>query len=910
MLTEMEVERLFAQLQLPESTRDLVRKVRADGPVREPNNRLGNSNVWFFSRKMGSKHLRLESRTVEGVAAILYENDNNILEYWPQPVTVDLILTDKDGTNTGRTTHTPDFLLIQKNGIRLIEWREESRLLAAAKKENNKFCKDDANRWHYRPAEVKFRAMGLEHELHSAIELPHKLADNYRFLADYYRPDCLPVDIEIEKRLSTLLNQNDNVPFFDLIETHHFTADDIFKSIAQGIAYVNLENDRLDTPGELIIYKSSIIARLHKALVSTPEETLPFPGMSRRIAIGTLISYQGKTFKVILVGGSDVLLRNPQGDKITLPIDDVASMLQVGVTINGNSNKPSNNVERSITIADVPPVALELALVKFEAIESKSPEIPARTLRRWKSATSNPTSRLEKVLALVNKDHLKGNRESRLPSETEDLAVDTIKIFYNTPEGRTMSATFHQYKVICKANQVTPMGFTAFCRRINALSSTRDREGKRKAYHDSPIPLHLDYRSPVHGVRPHEVCYVDHTILNIATTGTNGSDLGKPVFTLITDGGTFQTRAIYLSYDPPSTRVVLMSLRDYVRRHNRLPAVLVVDGGKEFRSKELEFFCALFGIDLRHRPPGQPRAGSPVERGMGIIETELLAQLEGNTRIMKNARMVTKSVNPFERRKWTLVALWGVVNEFLFDIKNNRIHPAIGITPMDYEARRYAETGARDHVLIPFDENIMLATCPHATNRFRTIDRQRGVWADGTYYWHDNFRHAGNKDKVEVRIEPWNANVIYVFYGKKWLPAIARDLRRNAGRTSYEVELALRTERRDSRTKASSARLGVSNAQRMTDLWDPKRFDPRIHEQQKEMASLFENINMGPALRVPNIDKNIVYKPATPQAAPTKETKTRKTALRSDNSISTPLSESQKYYSQNFDIWTGNDEFV
>jgi len=81
---------------------------------------------------------------------------------------------------------------------------------------------------------------------------------------------------------------------------------------------------------------------------------------------------------------------------------------------------------------------------------------------------------------------------------------------------------------------------------------------------------------------------MDHTILNLATVGEDASALGKPLFTVATDGHTTQTRAFYLCYEPPSAKVVLMTLRDYVRRNHRLPKILVVDGGKEFRSKELK----------------------------------------------------------------------------------------------------------------------------------------------------------------------------------------------------------------------------------------------------------------------------------------------------------------------------------
>jgi hypothetical protein len=53
---------------------------------------------------------------------------------------------------------------------------------------------------------------------------------------------------------------------------------------------------------------------------------------------------------------------------------------------------------------------------------------------------------------------------------------------------------------------------------------------------------------------------------------------------------------------------------------------------------------------------------------MGATEEELFADLQGNTRIMKeDTRLVTKSVNPFNRANWTLPGLHGAVERYLFE---------------------------------------------------------------------------------------------------------------------------------------------------------------------------------------------------------------------------------------------------
>jgi transposase InsO family protein len=92
----------------------------------------------------------------------------------------------------------------------------------------------------------------------------------------------------------------------------------------------------------------------------------------------------------------------------------------------------------------------------------------------------------------------------------------------------------------------------------------------------------------------------------------------------------------------PSVTIVLLAIRDYVRRWGRVPRVLSVDNGPEFRSKELAWVCRILGIDVRRRPPGMPRGGAAIERALGVAEEELIGQMEGNTRQMKGMRSINR----------------------------------------------------------------------------------------------------------------------------------------------------------------------------------------------------------------------------------------------------------------------------
>ena len=857
MLSDLEVEQLFCDLGLTEEGRQLVRDVRENSPAREVGSNLGNSCVDHYSRKMGNRHLRVESRTVESIAAVLHEDDEEVLEYWPQTCWVDLNIVDVDGKNISRTQHCPDFMVVRRRGITFEEWREESRLMRL-RGEGNQFYKNEQG-WHYRSAEAHFENLGLIHKVRSALELPKIFVENNKFLEDYKRIDTPPLSEEVEKKIIEVVSSESSVPFLDLLHSYSFQADDIFKAIIKMKIYVDLYSDRLSEPGELLIHRNKAIAKINSVIGGDNSRALPIPGMST-LSAGAKITFDGILYEVVLVGGGEVLLRNNEKKTISLPVDVVADLFSSNdIEINSNSElQPKYSPLKSL--ADYSNDQIEEAERRLNLIKNGNyGSVSGRTIKRWESKIDNSMSEIEKLLALISGDSNRGNRKARLPASAEALAEEIIRTEYNTPDCQTGKGAYGIYLERCGNDNVSPMSYATFMQRINGLGSTQMREGKRKAYQDTSIPLHLNYGAPVHGVKPYDVCYIDHTILDLATVGPGGSALGKPTFTLGVDGNTTNPKALYVSYDPPSANVVLMTLRDYVRRNNRCPKTLIVDGGAEFRSKYLLDFCARYGIDLRHRASGRPRGGTLIERAIGASGDEILAGIKGNTRIMKNARMVTKSVNPFPRAEWTLPAIHGALEEYLFEIRAKRIHPAFGMSPCDYEKMKMEETGYREHTLVKFDENLMLMTSPHTKRKYHKVDPIRGVWADNTYYWHDELKNAQKGEQVEVRIEPWNAIVVYVYFRNHWIAAISRELRRFSSNTKREFEIAFRAERKKAKTASNKERLSKDETKKLLKLMSPENFDSRIKEQQHEMKHLYSNLGMTTAMPLDMVAKEVGF---------------------------------------------------
>ena len=839
MLSQLELNELFTRHGIPSAGRILIREARDAGPAREIQRRTDTVRTRYQSRKM-DRPVLAESRTVELPAIVLYENDKSVFEYWPQPFKIDLLV---EGLKNGRTRtqHVPDALLITETGFRVEEWREEQRLLEAAQKNPKRFYKDDAGRWHHVPAEEYLSALNIEYRLRSADELPRILVANLNFLADFARADAPPVPEEVATAIRTVVHEKRIVPHLVLVHEHGFKADQIFQLVFAGEIYANLHTQRLDRVEELLLFRSETIYQAH-ALTATAEIGLA-PPCELALRPGSRFIFDGRSLEVVLAGTTSIVARAEDKSTCTLPLALVEQLFrESAIEVPESARKRTVEYDVSTIVANEKD--LGVAMRRLEAI--RNPEgsgIPERTLRRYRQAIKGVTSVQDQLKLLAPRRS--GNTGRRLPQAVLDVALEVVDERHNQANRQPVSATYVQFKARCEERGLVPMSESGFYVWIKDHVDIKAREGRRAAYQQAPIPLWYDHEQPVHGVRPHAVVYIDHTTVNQLCRGMEIENLGKPYLTIAFDGAVGKARAMYLSYDAPSANTVLMILRDYVRRNGRLPETIVLDNGAEFHSAALKRFCDLFRVHIRWRRRSKPRDSTLVERMLGVTETEVIAAQDGNTRCLKNPRMVSAEVHPENFIRWTLPALHGSIEYFLFDVHPDRKHPRFGVSPNDRERRLLVELGSRDHVIVRYDETFRLLTASHSGNKpMRVVDRQRGVFVDGMHYWHECLAKAKPKEEVEVRVEMWCARVVYVCFRENWVIAQARDGGRLDGRFRHEYEIAKRTENRERRTRAQQARRSSAGAHRKQELWIPERWDPRLREQAVEAYNLYSRLGM------------------------------------------------------------------
>src|SRR5260221_708830 len=207
-------------------------------------------------------------------------------------------------------------------------------------------------------------------------------------------------------------------------------------------------------------------------------------------------------------------------------------------------------------------------------------------------------------------------------------------------------------------------------------------------------------RARRHGNYAWGLAHIDHTELDLALCDSRtGQVLGKCWLTLLILAFHRRIAAYYLTFDPPSYRSCMMTLRLCVKRYGRLPTALVVDGGPEFQSVYLEQLLALYRVRKQQRPASEPRFGSPQERLFGSLDTTVLYHLLGNTQASRVPRQMTRTTDPRRQAVWTLPRLAERVQHWADEEYETLRHPTPGMTPRQAYERSIEWAGDRKSVV-------------------------------------------------------------------------------------------------------------------------------------------------------------------------------------------------------------------
>ena len=801
MRSDVEFDLWCRRLGLSESTRRHIEQIRSSPPSRQVRSGTKNVSGRYPSKKMGVT-IQFESHRVELAAIHEMEHDDDVLEYYDQPLPIKLNYVARNERQIG-VLHIPDFFVIRHDSAGWEEWKREDELSKLADRMPNRYKKEQGQ-WRCLPGEQCADKLGLYYRVRSSSEIDWVYQRNVLFLEDYFRANGPEIPAETESKILSLVASKPGIDLNELLQAARGDQDVVYTMIAIDQIHVDLRAAPLVEPERVRVFRDQETALAHSLIAGAPTRNLHHSPRIINVVGGSSIEWDGKHWQIVNVGETKTALLAEDGTFVELAHDTFNSLVKQGkVTDLPTETEPSISAAAKERIAKASPEDFQEANRRYNAIlprlrgqRNSDAVVPERTVRFWLARYREA----EQVhgcgyVGLLPRRQQSGNRKRRLPETTLKLLSDFIENDYETIKQKPKFEVYGALVRECEKQGVTIPSYKTFCKEVSRRPSHQHmlkRKGRRAAYQKEGFYWELDLTTPRHGDRPFEIGHIDHTLFDIELVCSRaGHLLGRPWVTFLTDAYSRRLLALYLTFDAPSYRSCMMVLRECVRRHGRLPQILVVDGGREFQSTYFETLLARYECTKKTRPGAKPRFGSVCERLFGTANTQFVHNLAGNTQIMRNVRQVTKEVNPRTHACWTLGEFYDYLCRWAYEVYDTIDHPALGQSPREAFAAGLAQSGTRNHRLIPYDEDFRMFTLPTTSKGTAKVEPGRGVKINYIRYWSDAFRDPEiEKKQVPVRYDPFDSGGAYAFAGGQWVRCISEHYSYFRGRSEKELLIA------------------------------------------------------------------------------------------------------------------------
>lgn len=769
--------------------------IRNSEPARRVRSKLKNVSGFYPSEKMGLT-IQFESRTVELAAIYEKEHDLTVIEYYDQPPSFPIKYL-VNGKKQGHL-YTPDFFVISENWIGWEEWKTEEELLKLSEKNSNRYCLNDKGQWISPPAEEYAKNRGLSFRIRLSKEINWTYQRNIRFLEDYLL--CMEPHVSEESKfaLTNLVKSFPGITINEILNRNEkYVADDLYTLIAVDELYIDLYDKPIPDYDLVKVYIDEQTAQAYKNILKCGVSEKTVPNLIK-LEVGRDIQWDGRAWAILNIGENKISLLNDESKVIDIPEKTFKEFVVDG-KIKGLDDKEDGINKKALDLlknADKEELAKAnykygVICQIFNGVPMNSIPISDRTLRYWvKKFKEAETLYGYGFIGLITNNHKRGNRTQRINDKTIELMKEYIEKEYKTITQKTITTVHKMFVDACDQKGYPSTSLKTFCKYVNKQTEyekAKNRQGRKAAYNNEPFHWYLEHTTPRHGDRPFEIAHLDHTKLDIELVcSTTGKLLGHPWATFMVDAYSRRILSAYLTYDEPSYRSNMMVLKECVKRHGRLPKVLVVDGGKDFQSTYFETFLACYAIQKQVRPPSKPRFGSVCERLFGTTNKIFIHNLVGNTQLMTNVRQVSKEISPRKHAVWTLPLFSEYLFKWLYEIYDTLEHSTLGQSPRDVFLNGIAKTGERNFTLIGDDELFRMLTLPTTKKGNAKVQPGRGVKINHFYYWSNLLYDPDVEGKqVEVRYDPFNMGVAYAYVKKRWIQL----------RSEYQTDLSNRTEK-------------------------------------------------------------------------------------------------------------------
>jgi transposase InsO family protein len=792
-LSDTDIDLYCKKHRLSEPARTIIERARSGNPLERPPGGSGKHRYTYPSRKMGHS---VEVTSVEYPVLHTLEHDPSVLEFWDRATEV----KHSYFAQNKKTGHwypsgervVPFLFVLRADEAGWEEWWTEKQLEQKAEQFQGRYEKDADGCWRCPSGEQYAAQFGFYYRVRCVDEIDATLRRNYEFLADFLFDACTPAP-ERESEILKIVGEEPGIFLSDLLESvEHATSDDIYGLIATKRLYVNLYSAPLSEPDLVRCFLDEHSAQSFIIVADELRDTNAIRPKSFMITEGAQISWDGKLWNILNVGQQKITLAAADGAKM-FPLAHAAfdELLQRGEITGLPQDEAATDFNEGSAIlaqaslADQAEANRRYGIIKWEledhplssgGFEPSAEEMqawkntPPRTRRDWKR---NYRQAKEKYgsgyIGLLPRTSRKGNRKARIVCEEALDILETHIKKYLVPVRPRKAKIYRDYKKACEEKGLLPVSRTTFSNWIaNSPQYAQElsRKGKKAAEIYKTPYWYLKPDVPPHGEYPMHRCYIDHTQLDVMLRcSRTGRILGRPWVTFLTCGLTRRILAVYISFNEPGAISCLMVLRECFRRHNRLPSIIIVDWGPEFKSKEFDTLLALFEVTKIERPPSESRYGYAIEYIFDMTNDHFIHNLQGNTQATRDVRQITAETNPENLAVWTLGILAIYLTRYTYDVYDTCFHGLLGLSPRDAFERGIARSGARLHRWKRWNgDDVRMQFLPTTDKGTAKVQPGKGIKIKRIYYWCSEFDLPDvMQTSVPVRFDPFDRSIAYAF---------------------------------------------------------------------------------------------------------------------------------------------------
>ncbi len=749
----------------------------------------------FQSAKMRST--TQANSKLEYATTLRAEEDEEVLWFFDQPCVLPLEYFRNDGKKVV-TTYTPDYLVITIRAVYLVECKFQEKLAKESQKSLERYRYCEVQREYVSEAvEAALEGTGIGFKVVSETSFSRVRLANTIFLLDYLRPSQkLELSEKLVSNCRAVLQANRQCSIAELIHSvQDLTIDDVLYMVRLGALFCDLENDQLASPETCLIFASTTECNLYAALRRSKSNSQPV--IVADLQEGSIFKHGNQTWKLLStpVTGQHCIIQKNSVDTgvehLSIRQEDLQQLIDDKV-IEPTSLPCKQDIQVQLLLSAKPKhqkaaihklrvieLYLSEAISRGEALKrlGKSDKQFRRYLTQYRIGMQQRGNALPELLG---KNALKGNYEPRVSEQSVDLAKQVIKDKYLTPDNLTAHAAFRVYSGQAKTLGLKRHSYNWFTSLVGQWSEqdkTFKRKGHKQGRMKMPPQTEEGLIDTLRGDRAFQLVHIDSTQIDLTSIfpGLENIDdewdASRAWLTLAVDAYSDALLSFFLTYQRPKIDSVMMTLRELVRRHSRVPESIIVDGGKEFENTPVEVFCSRFNITI-HSRKSMPKGGAAVERKFYQANKHILHNLQGNTQLLKLPRQLTKKVNPYQNAVWYIDAIDKLFAHHFYNVYNKTDQPSHRMPPDEVIEQSFERHGSRPERQINVDRadmKVMLLP-PDRKKPTRLVDPVKGVTRLGHYFYHEKLNDARWAGKnVEIRYDPEDNSYLYCLLGEEWV---------------------------------------------------------------------------------------------------------------------------------------------